>query len=90
MRSRRCWIASACRRSSRWITTHRFDAGPAEFRTELVDVYLHRVAFDFLLPAVDAIFQLTARQDVPWALGQSMQDRKLPARDGDFLAIQGH
>lgn len=55
-----------------------------------MDVHFHRVAFDFLTPAIESLFDLGARQNVSGALEQELHESKLPGRQSDVATITGN
>ena len=44
--------------------THIFDDVSAEFFAHTVDQEIHRIAFNFLVPAVDSLFQFEPSQSI--------------------------
>src|SRR5690242_4788610 len=61
----------------------RTDHVGAELATQRMDVDLDRIAFDRLIPAIQPILQLPARQHRARALQQCLQYRELVGRQQD-------
>src|SRR5665647_3673156 len=51
-----------------------------------MDVNFHRIALDFLLPAIEPVFNLRLGADRSWRLHQCREDGELAARQTDRLS----
>ena len=69
---------------------HIADGVGAQLAAHAVDQHVHGVAADLLAPAIDAAFELVAREDGPGPLEQRVQQRELTRRELRTLALHQH
>src|SRR5581483_5547868 len=69
---------------------HRADGALAELAAQVVHVHFHRVAGDFLAPAVEPLLELRARERLAGSVEQRTQQRELAARDADLAPLVEH
>ena len=62
----------------------------AQFAAQGVDVHFDGVAADFFLPAIEALFELAARERHAGGFHECMQDAEFACREGDFVAVEAH
>src|SRR6185369_10917285 len=69
-------------------TPHRADKLWRELAAQMVNVYVDRIALDFLAPGVEPLRELLARQHPPRVQHQRMQQGELARRQIDGLAVE--